>query len=125
MQGNWKKGNFIIRSSGKAVLEADFTKKMFFHRPEKGLILISGNPVYSGNRLKRSDMAKEKTTLKRFETVALPKEKAQQIKGGYKVSTLPRAQPSPGFVGWGEVEIRNNGLQVTSGMPLVIIPRRH
>ena len=70
-------------------------------------------------------MAKEKTTLKRFETVALPKEKAQQIKGGYKVSTLPRAQPSPGFVGWGEVEIRNNGLQVTSGMPLVIIPRRH
>ncbi|MBK7406725.1 MAG: hypothetical protein IPJ40_00805 [Saprospirales bacterium] len=52
-------------------------------------------------------MAKEKKTLKKFEAVALPKEKAQQIKGGYRdLSAFPRTDPAPSFVGWGEVEIR-------------------
>lgn len=59
-------------------------------------------------------MAKEKQTLAKFEAVALPREQAQQIKGGYKVSTLPLTQPAPGFIGWGEVEIRSKSFRIAS-----------
>ncbi|MCB9283210.1 MAG: hypothetical protein H6563_03980 [Lewinellaceae bacterium] len=66
-------------------------------------------------------MAKEKKTLKKFEAVALAGEKARQIKGGYRdVSSFPRTEPAPGFVGWGEIEIRTPVSQfagLTPGAP--------
>ena len=66
-------------------------------------------------------MAKEKKTLKKFEAVALPEEKTRQTKGGYRdVSIFPRISPAPGFVGWGEIEIRKPVSQfagLTPGTP--------
>ena len=67
-------------------------------------------------------MAKEKKTLKKFEAVVLPVEQAQQIKGGYKVSTLPRTETAPGFIGWGEVEIRSKGFQILGGSTGLSVP---
>jgi hypothetical protein len=64
-------------------------------------------------------MAKEKKSLEKFEAVALPEEKAQQIKGGYKIPNVPRTEPAPGFIGWGEVEIRSIGLFEVAGAPVV------
>jgi hypothetical protein len=64
-------------------------------------------------------MAKEKKTLEKFEAVALPEEKAQQIIGGYKQPNVPRTEPAPGFIGWGEVEIRSVGLFQVAGAPTV------
>lgn len=67
-------------------------------------------------------MEKEKKTLKKFEAVALPKEKAQQIKGGYRdLYAFPRIDTAPSFVGWGEVEIRTSASTfagLTSGPPV-------
>lgn len=58
-------------------------------------------------------MAKKETTLKKFEAVALDKEKAQQIKGGYMdISQMSFIQTAPNYVGWGEIEIRSNGFAV-------------
>lgn len=66
-------------------------------------------------RQKEIDMAKKETSLQKFETVALGKEKAQQIKGGYMdISQMSFIQTAPNFVGWGEVEIRSNGFAVAS-----------
>jgi len=60
-------------------------------------------------------MAKEKQTLAKFEAVALPREQALQIRGGYKTSSsLPRTRPRADFIGWGEVEIRSNSFRVVS-----------
>jgi hypothetical protein len=52
-------------------------------------------------------MAKKKDTLKRFEAVALPKETALRVKGGYRNSHIPTLiDPGTKFIGWGEIEIR-------------------
>lgn len=60
-------------------------------------------------------MAKKETSLQKFETLALSKEKAQQIKGGYMdISQMSFIQTAPSFVGWGEVEIRSNGFAVAA-----------
>lgn len=68
-------------------------------------------------------MAKNKPTLKKFEAVALPREQAQQIKGGYRdMSQFPFVQPAPSFVGWGEIEIRSNGFSVTAFEGIGLMP---
>ncbi|MBK6622213.1 MAG: hypothetical protein IPH04_13020 [Saprospirales bacterium] len=69
-------------------------------------------------------MANEKKTLENFKAVALSEEKTKAVKGGYMVSIHPRAEPA-GYVGWGEVEIRNQGVQ-TFGMSFMnkILRRR-
>ena len=52
-------------------------------------------------------MAKEKSTLKKFQTVAMPREKAKKVKGGYRdLSNVSFVATAPSFIGWGEVEIR-------------------
>jgi len=61
------------------------------------------------------DMAKKETSLHKFEAVALDKEKARQIKGGYMdITQMSFIQTAPNYVGWGEVEIRSNGFAVAS-----------
>jgi hypothetical protein len=69
-------------------------------------------------------MARTKSTLSTFRTAQLSDETTQQVKGGYKgIPGIPGGYGTTGLIDWGEVEIREGGLQVlpSSGIDLGLI----